>query len=76
MAKEASIRSKIAVAQAKLKRGTELIGSLADSNASDVSKHIWSLATLLRESVFGSGSFLVDGRAFEVFLVSCSRDVA
>jgi hypothetical protein len=69
LVKEADIRTRIAVEQAKLRRGIELVASLADSKSPDVYKHVQLMARMLLGSVFGAGSFLVDGRAFTVFLV-------
>ncbi|KAK4684697.1 hypothetical protein P7C73_g5471, partial [Tremellales sp. Uapishka_1] len=68
LSKEAEVRLRIATQKAKLLRGLELIASLADSQAADVKKHVYTLGKLMLGSVFGPGSFLVDERSFEVFL--------
>ena len=67
---ETEIRSRIATVQARLKRGVELVASLVASNAERMQRHTGLLARSLLDSAFGPGSFLLDGRAFEVFLVS------
>ena len=68
LAKEAAVRSQIAIVQARLTRGVELVRSLVASNAEAMEKHVGELARLLLNSVFASGSFLVDNKAFAVFL--------
>ena len=68
MKKEAHIRAKVLVVQAQLQRGIELIGALVASNTEAMRKHVRDMAQLLLSSAFGPGSFLVDSRAFEVFL--------
>lgn len=70
MAKEADVREQIASTQARLRRGLELISALTDSRVSAVEAKVGTLADLLLSSVFGPGAFLVDSRAFEVFIVS------
>jgi len=72
MAKEKEVREHIVVLQAKLNRGIELVRGLIAANSEPVAKHVRLLAELLLASVFGPGRFLVDGRAFDVFLVSHS----
>jgi hypothetical protein len=71
LAKEADVRRQIATLQAKLSRGIELVAALVTSNAEAVGRHVGDLAKALLESAFGPGSFLVDNRAFNVFIVSC-----
>lgn len=66
--KEADVREEIALEQARLKRGLELVSSLAASGVSAVESQLGTLAHLLLSSVFGAGAFLVDDRAFEVFI--------
>lgn len=75
LAKEAAVRERIAVVQAKLQRGVELVQALVASSAEAMEKHVGELAQLLLGSVFASGSFLVDDKAFGVFLVSSTDDV-
>jgi hypothetical protein len=70
MAKEAEVRQKIADVQARLKRGIELVSALVSSNAEAVERHVGDMAEMMLQSVFGPGSFLVDQRAFDVFVVS------
>lgn len=71
MAKEKEVRARIGVLQAKLNRGIELVRSLIAANSEPVARQVRALADMLLGSVFGPGSFLVDARAFAVFLVSC-----
>jgi hypothetical protein len=40
------------------------------SNAEAVERHVGDMAEMMLQSVFGPGSFLVDQRAFDVFVVS------
>jgi hypothetical protein len=70
LAKEAEIRRRIAMQQAKLKRGAALISSLVASSAEIMERHVGEMAHLLLVTAFGAGSFLLNGRPFEVFLVS------
>lgn len=70
MAKEAEVRQKISDVQARLKRGIELVSALVSSNAEAVERHVGDMAEMMLQSVFGPGSFLVDQRAFDVFVVS------
>lgn len=69
-AKEAEVRQRIATLQAQLKRGIELVAALVASNAESVERHAGDMAKAMLSTVFGRGSFLVDERAFDVFLVS------
>ncbi|WWD10197.1 hypothetical protein V865_008331 [Kwoniella europaea PYCC6329] len=68
LAKEAEVRSQIAKVQGHLRRGVELVASLTNSLSEETSKHVDEMAKLLLASVFSAGHFLVDGRAFEVFI--------
>jgi hypothetical protein len=68
MAKEADVRAQIAQVQAHLRRGLELVAALADSHVSAVENKLETLFTLLINSVFGPGAFLVDDRAFDVLI--------
>lgn len=70
LAKEAAVRARVASVQARLSRGVDLVAALVASNAEMMERHVGELATLLLNSVFGPGSFLVDNKAFRVFLVS------
>lgn len=72
MSKEKAVREQIASTQARLRRGLELVAALTDSRVSAVEAKVGTLADLLLSSVFGPGAFLMDNRAFEVFIVSCS----
>jgi urease gamma subunit len=69
-AKEAIIRGQIAAVQARMKRGLEIIAALVASNAERVKAEVGMLAKVLLATGFGVGSFLLDVRVFEVFLVS------
>ncbi|KAL7422316.1 translational activator of GCN4 [Cryptotrichosporon argae] len=68
LAKEADVRRHIARLQARLDRGLRLVASLADSSVAAVERHLTDMAQLLLVSAFGFGSFLVDQRAFDVFI--------
>ena len=70
LAEESEIRKRISLQQAKLKRGVELCVSLVASNTEKMQRHVGELAGLLLGSAFGEGSFLLDSRPFEVFMVS------
>lgn len=70
MSKEKAVRERIVSTQARLRRGLELVAALTDSRVSAVEAKVGTLADLLLSSVFGPGAFLVDNRAFEVFIVS------
>lgn len=70
LAKEAAVRDRIVVVQAKLRRGIELVSSVINSNAEAMERHAGELARMMLASVFAAGSFLVTERAFQVFLVS------
>jgi hypothetical protein len=67
MTKEAEVRARIVDVQARLKRGVKLISALVASNAEAVGRNVGEMASLLLGSVFGTGSFLVDSKAFVVF---------
>jgi hypothetical protein len=67
MSKEAGVRAKMAEVQARLHRGIQLVSALVASNAEAVGSRIGEMASLMLDSVFGPGSFLVDGKAFAVF---------
>ncbi|WWC61174.1 uncharacterized protein I303_103754 [Kwoniella dejecticola CBS 10117] len=68
LAKEAEIRNQIAKVQGQLRRGVELVAALTNSLSEETRKYVDELAKLLLGSVFASGNFLVDGRAFDVFI--------
>ncbi|CAK9780191.1 putative regulation of translational elongation-related protein [Cutaneotrichosporon oleaginosum] len=66
--KENAVRQQIASTQARLRRGLELVAALTDSPVSAVEAKVGTIADLLLSSVFGPGAFLVDRRAFDVFI--------
>ncbi|WVF72242.1 hypothetical protein IAT40_007054 [Kwoniella sp. CBS 6097] len=68
LAKEAETRKQITIVQGQLKRGVELVAALTKASSEEVAKHVDELATALLASAFSSGNFLVDSRAFEVFI--------
>lgn len=68
VAKEADIRQRIVLIQARLRRGLELVAALTDSRVTAVENQLGTLSNLLIKSVFGPGAFLVDSRSFEVFI--------
>lgn len=70
LAKEAEVRTKISAVQARMKRGLEVVYALTASNAERVEREVGELAQILLSSAFSDGSFLLDQRAFEVFMVS------
>lgn len=72
LAKEGEVRQRIAQVQAKMKRGLEVVAALVASNAERVEREVGILAKNLLATAFAEGAFLLDGRAFEVFLVSVS----
>ncbi|WWC90100.1 uncharacterized protein L201_005033 [Kwoniella dendrophila CBS 6074] len=68
VAKEAETRTQIVTVQGQLTRGVEFVSALTKSLSEETNKHIDEMAKLLLASVFSSGNFLVDNRAFEVFI--------
>ena len=74
VAKETDIRTHISVLQAKVKRGVELVMSLVASNTDMMQRYVGELAESLLVTAFGTGSFLLDQRPFEVFLVGPSEE--
>ncbi|KAL1405501.1 translational activator of GCN4 [Vanrija albida] len=68
LAKEAGIRQQISSLQARLFRGLELVAALAESQITAVENQLGTLAHLLISSVFGPAAFLVNSRAFDVFI--------
>ncbi|WVQ78061.1 hypothetical protein IAT38_000142 [Cryptococcus sp. DSM 104549] len=66
--KEAATREQIARVQGQLKRGVELVAALGKTGSADVARWVGVMAKAMLDSVFGMGSFLVDKRAFEVFV--------
>ena len=72
LAKETDLRARISAQQAKVKRGVELVMSLSASNTDIMQRYSGELAELLLVTASGTGSFLLDQRPFEVFLVGLS----
>ncbi|ODO11508.1 hypothetical protein I350_00288 [Cryptococcus amylolentus CBS 6273] len=68
LVKEADTRSRILEVQAKLKRGVELVSALSKAGSAEVGRWVGFMAKSLLDSVFAHGSFLVDSRAFDVFI--------
>jgi len=75
LAKEAETRMRISKLQARLRRGVELVSSLVVSNAEKMERHVGELAKMMLVTAFGAGSFLLDGRPFDVFMVSTSFNI-
>ena len=71
LAREAETRKAITATRGRLQEGVELIASLIASNTEAMRRYVGEMASLLLSMVYGSGSFLMDQRAFDVFLVSC-----
>ncbi|EIW69657.1 hypothetical protein TREMEDRAFT_73934 [Tremella mesenterica DSM 1558] len=67
-AREAEVRERIRITQARLARGIQLIQSLIASNSEVVMKHVGEMAQAMLKSVFASGEFLVEDEAFKVFI--------
>ncbi|WRT67086.1 uncharacterized protein IL334_004052 [Kwoniella shivajii] len=68
LAKEAETRSQIAKVQGQLNRGVEMVSALTKSLSEDSRTHVDEIAKLLLASVFSVGHFLIDERAFDVFI--------
>lgn len=56
--------------QSRLRTGLEVVAALTASNAERVEREVGEMAQILLASAFSAGSFLLDGRAFEVMMVS------
>lgn len=74
LAKESATRQQIRHVQGALNRGIELVSALTKAGNVEVERCVGGMAAALLSSVFAAGSFLVDGRAFDVFSVSLVRN--
>lgn len=70
LTKEATTRQQIRQVQGSLNRGIALVSALTKAGNVEVERFAGGMAAALLSSVFAAGSFLVEGRAFDVFTVS------
>ncbi|KIR26892.1 50S small subunit ribosomal protein L19 [Cryptococcus deuterogattii LA55] len=67
LTKEAATRQQIRQVQGSLNRGIALVSALTKAGNVEVERFAGGMAAALLSSVFAAGSFLVEGRAFDVF---------